>query len=84
MGNTYTFSDELISTVAKLLQLAMLTGTDIYDHMRTIQTTPDSDGKLVLGADFKQKLDQEVERLMGQAAQLEADSYGLVSADGSN
>ena len=84
MGNTYTFSDELISTVAKLLQLAMLTGTDIYEHMRTIQTTPGEDGKLVLGADFKQKLDQEVERLMGQAAQLEADSYGLVSADGSN
>ena len=84
MDNTYTFSDELISTVAKLLQLAMLTGTDIYDHMRTIQATPNEDGKLVLNVDFKQKLDQEIERLMGQATQLEADSYGLVSADGNN
>jgi hypothetical protein len=84
MDNTYTFSDELISTVAKLLQLAMLTGTDIYDHMRTIQATPSEDGKLVLNVDFKQKLDQEIERLMGQATQLEADSYGLVSADGNN
>jgi hypothetical protein len=84
MGNTYTFSDELISTVAKLLQLAMLTGTDIYDHMRTVQVTNSDDGKLVLSADFKQKLEQEVERLMGQAAQLEADSYGLVEADGGN
>ena len=84
MDNTYTFSDELISTVAKLLQLAMLTGTDIYDHMRTIQATPGEDGKLVLNVDFKQKLDQEIERLIGQASQLEADSYGLVSANENN
>lgn len=84
MASTYVFSDELISTVAKLLQLAMITGTDIYDHLRTIQVTPNEEGQLLLGADFKHKLDQEIERLMGQASQIEADSYGLVSAGEGN
>lgn len=33
----YKLSDAAISQVAKLLQMAMLTGTDIVDNLRTLE-----------------------------------------------
>tara|TARA_Y100000592_G_C5454218_1_gene310427 strand:+ start:179 stop:418 length:240 start_codon:yes stop_codon:yes gene_type:complete len=33
-NNSYALSDESIGQIAKLLQLAMLTGTDIVDNLR--------------------------------------------------
>lgn len=45
---TFTFSDEVIGNVAKVLQIGLLTGTDIVDHLRRIEVTTDSGGKLIL------------------------------------
>ncbi len=37
----YTFSDQVLAVVAQSLQLALLTGTDIVDHLRIIEVEPD-------------------------------------------
>jgi hypothetical protein len=66
---TYTFSPELLATVAQLLQLAILTGTDLYDHLQTLQMVV-QDGKLHVSAEFKQKLAEEITRLTSQAESL--------------
>lgn len=63
---TYTFSAELLATVAQLLQLAILTGTDLYDHLQTLQMVT-KDGKLHVSDDFKVKLSEEITRLTVQA-----------------
>lgn len=66
---TYTFSAELLSTVAQLLQLAILTGTDLYDHLQTLQVVT-RDGKVHVSEGFKQKLDDEITRLTSQVEAL--------------
>ena len=48
MTQQFNLSDEFIAQIAKLLQLALLTGTNIGDNLRLVQVTPNEDGKLVL------------------------------------
>jgi len=42
----YKLSDDTISMIAKKLQLAILTGTDIVDHLRLMELTKDNSGTL--------------------------------------
>lgn len=63
MGNTFTLSDDLLNTIATLLQLAILTGTDIYDNLQTIQVVMGEDSKVHVSPEFKQKLEEEIARL---------------------
>ena len=65
----YTFSTDLVAKIALLIQLAILTGTDIYDHLLTLQTV-DSDGKLEVSPEYQEKLNAEILRLTQQAQQL--------------
>ena len=71
----YTFSTDLVATIAQLIQLAILTGTDVYDHLLTLQTV-DSDGKLVVSPEYQEKLNAEVLRLTQQAEQM-AQTFGV-------
>lgn len=67
-SKVFTFSDELVATVAQLLQLAILTGTDVYDHLRTVQVV-EGDGSLVVSPAYREKLDAEILRLAQRAEQ---------------
>ena len=73
----YTFSTDLVATIAQLIQLAILTGTDVYDHLLTLQTV-DADGKLVVSPEYQEKLNSEVLRLSQQAEQMaHAGGFGI-------
>lgn len=71
----FTFSTDLVATIAQLIQLAILTGTDIYDHLLTLQTV-DSDGRLVVSPEYQEKLNAEILRLTQQAEQM-AQTFGV-------
>lgn len=64
----FTFSDDLVATVAQLLQLAILTGTDVYDHLRTVQVV-EQEGVLVVAPAYREKLNAEILRLSQRAEQ---------------
>lgn len=64
----FTFSDDLVATVAQLLQLAILTGTDVYDHLRTVQVV-EQEGSLVISSGYREKLNAEILRLSECAEQ---------------
>jgi len=66
----YNLSDEAIAHVAKLLQLAILSGTDVVDHLRMMRLTESSDGSLVLSDSYKEASDNRIEKMI-----LEAESY---------
>jgi len=66
---THTLSSELLSTVAQLLQLAILTGTDLYDHLQTLQVVT-RDGKVYVSDAYREKLEQEIARLSAHAESL--------------
>jgi len=63
-------TDSVIVHVAKLLQLSMLTGTDIVDHMR-MMTLTESEGFLFLDADYEALADQRVEKMLKEIEALQ-------------
>tara|TARA_Y100000816_G_C25804719_1_gene421365 strand:- start:40 stop:279 length:240 start_codon:yes stop_codon:yes gene_type:complete len=67
--NEMSLSDEVIGQVAKLLQLAILTGTDIVDNLRMLRVTFDEDeGNLVLTDEYRANAEEQISKLMEEAA----------------
>ena len=56
------FSDELIADVARTLQIAILTGTDIVDHLRTFEVEDES-GFIKLTKDSKDRIEREIKEM---------------------
>ena len=73
---TYKLSDNTIAQVAKLLQVALLTGTDIVDNLRTLRLTLNED---VLEPDdeylanFESNLNKLIENLAEVTTQNDED-----------
>jgi hypothetical protein len=67
MNSNYKFSNEVIVAIVKLLQLAMITGTDITDWFKMIETTPNCDGLLELTESYRQVLESQIASLEAQA-----------------
>jgi hypothetical protein len=63
--NAYKLSDAAIAQVAKLLQMAMLTGTDIVDNLRTLELVG-NDGVLDPAPGFIQKVEDNVSSMMDE------------------
>jgi hypothetical protein len=58
-------SDTTIGHVAQLLQLAMLTGTDIIDHFRAVQFTIDNvTGTINLDPAYAENFNGNLEKMM--------------------
>ena len=59
------FSDELIADVARTLQIAILTGTDIVDHLRTFEVE-DEGGYIKLTKNSKERIEREIKEMAGR------------------
>ena len=57
------FSDNLISNIARTLQIAILSGTDIVDHLRSFEVE-ESDGALNLTEDSLEKIEKEISSML--------------------
>tara|TARA_E500000331_G_scaffold330177_1_gene351455 strand:+ start:550 stop:789 length:240 start_codon:yes stop_codon:yes gene_type:complete len=69
------FSDEVIGQVAKLLQLAIITGTDIVDNLRMMSVTLDEEsGELTLSEDYKEIAESQVAKLMQEIEAFQSES----------
>jgi len=60
------FSDEVIAQVARLVQLAILTGTDIVDNLRMMSVTKSEEGTLVLTDEYRSIAEDQITKLMGE------------------
>jgi len=63
---SYKLSDEIISQIAKLIQLAILTGTDVVDNLRMIdvsESESDSD-ILVLTDEYRAIAEDQIKSLL--------------------
>ncbi len=68
---SYRLSDEVIGEVAKLIQVAILTGTDVIDNLRTVRVVADSDNSVVsLDEDYKAQSQKNIESLLQEAETL--------------
>lgn len=78
MDNKATLSDQAIVRIVDLLQLALLTGTDIIDNLRTLRLTVDGD-KLTISDDDNKAFVEAVQRLSDKVDELAAE--GMRNAD---
>ena len=71
--NSFNLNDEVTSQIAKLLQLALLTGTDVVDNLRQLELTTDADGRtLVLTDTYKSNFDTNLKSMMSKVEELQA------------
>tara|TARA_Y100000310_G_C19965557_1_gene483146 strand:+ start:116 stop:346 length:231 start_codon:yes stop_codon:yes gene_type:complete len=63
---SYRLSDEIISQIAKLVQLAILTGTDVVDNLRMISVTEsESDSNiLILTDEYRGIAEDQIQTLL--------------------
>ena len=62
--NNYRLSDEVIAEISKLLQISILTGTDIVDQLRTIRLDKSEDNYLTLCKTYKEISEGNIERML--------------------
>ena len=60
------FSDEVIAHIAKILQMALITGTDIVDHLRMV-TIESEDGNLFLNEEYARNYEENIEKMINEA-----------------
>jgi|LakMenE18May11ns_1017448.scaffolds.fasta_scaffold9947725_5 hypothetical protein len=76
--NSYKLSDDVIGQIAKLLQLAIITGTDVVDNIRTIRVRVDDEtGSIVPDPEYIASFEANLNKLVATAAlagSLETDS----------
>ena len=79
MNETVTLSDQSIVRIVDLLQLALLTGTDIIDNLRTLRLTVDG-AKLIISESDNQDFQDAVQRLQNRAEEIAAEGMSNVNA----
>jgi len=72
----YKLTDEVITQVGKLLQLAIITGTDLVDNLRMIEVAPSElePGKLSLSPEYRAVADQQIETLMQEVENIKSEN----------
>ena len=64
----YKLSDAAIAQIAQLVQLGILTGTDVTDHLRTLRLDFDEKAQaLVPSETFAETFQENLSRLVDQA-----------------
>jgi hypothetical protein len=71
--DSFKFSDEVIAQVARLVQLAIITGTDIVDNLRMLSVTQSESDKeiLVLTDEYRQIAESQITKLMSELEESE-------------
>jgi hypothetical protein len=67
-------SDEVIGHIAKSLQLAILTGTDIIDHLRMIILENDGNNTLVLEEEYAKVCEENIDRMLTELSEKTAEA----------
>lgn len=60
----YTLSDDAIAAIAKLVQIAILTGTDVVDNLRTLKLTASSTNSLAPTEEFLISFEEQINNML--------------------
>lgn len=72
----YKLSDSVIAQIVRLMQIGVLTMTDVSDHMRQIrlEQTSANDGSLVLTPEYVEKDQRDIDAMFDHLEELMAKS----------
>lgn len=69
MKKAYKLNDDVIAEIARLLQVALLTGTDIVDNIRTIRLERTGDS-LTLHPTYSESQERNIEKMLEEISEL--------------
>lgn len=69
MNENVKLNDSVIAHFVKLLQLGLLTGTDIVDHFRMVRLTLE-EGELFLNSDYESSQEENINRMLQQVSEI--------------
>ena len=73
----YKLDDEVVAEVARSLQRALLTGTDIVDHIRAIELNVErGSSKILLSPDYLTRTQENDNRMVTEAEELALENNG--------
>lgn len=64
---TFTLNDTTVAQIAKCLQVAILTGTDIADNLRQLQLELKEDGKVGVTDNYLSTFAANIEKMMKES-----------------
>ena len=67
---SYRLSDDTIGQIARLLQIAILSGTDIVDNLRTLTVVVDESGTLSPDPEYLNQFDQNLNKMIAAIAAM--------------
>ena len=62
-------SDQVIAEIAKIVQVALLTGTDVVDNLRMVELEEDN-GRLTLTENYQSMTERNIDKMLEQAEGL--------------
>jgi hypothetical protein len=77
--SSYKLSDEFIGQVAKLVQLALLTGTNVVDNLRLVRVAASDDGEVVLAAEYKDYFNASLSQMLDEVENLQTEMQNTVA-----
>jgi hypothetical protein len=57
-------NDTVIAQIVKLIQMALLTGTDIVDHLRMMMLEKGENDNLVMNSEYQKVFDASIEKML--------------------
>ena len=69
MNENVKLNDSVIAHFVKLLQLGLLTGTDIVDHFRMVRLNLEED-ELFLNKDYEINQEENINRMLQQVSDI--------------
>ena len=70
--NILQLDDSVVGHVAKILQVALVTGTDIIDHMRMIRLS-EKNSKLFLEEEYQKTFDVSLDTMLKNAQEQQGE-----------
>jgi hypothetical protein len=67
-NNEYSLSASTIGQIAKVLQVAILTGTDIVDNLKMMKLTVSDEGTLDPSEGYVDTFNDNIERMMSEVS----------------
>lgn len=69
----YTLEDTTIAQIARCLQVAILTGTDIADNLRQLELELKDSDKVGVTDNYQKVFNENIEKLLNQAESTNSD-----------
>ncbi len=73
--NTYKLSDGVVAQIAKVLQVAILTGTDITDNLRMLSLVcPEGENILSVDPEYEKTFNEGLDRMLNHVETAEEEA----------